>query len=89
MSTEQLEKLFMQIDVDLDGMIDWDDFSSYLLLRSEGQKLMKDSNDGNLVDKEGNGKKTYATHHKEMIIKVESYLIERPSHFCRCNTSSH
>lgn len=69
-TANQLLVMFMQIDVDCDGLINWDDFSSFLLLRSEGQKLMKDQNDGNYIEEESNLKRHVSTHHKEMIVRV-------------------
>jgi predicted nucleic acid-binding protein len=31
--------LFMQIDCNRDNQIDWDDFSTYMLMRAEGEKV--------------------------------------------------
>ena len=33
---EALSKLFCRIDANCDGTIDWDEFSSYMLLESSG-----------------------------------------------------
>lgn len=35
----EMVSLFLKIDTDLDGIISWDDFSSYMLLRAEGEKV--------------------------------------------------
>jgi hypothetical protein len=56
----------MKIDVDTNDFIDWDDLSTYLLLRSEGEKMMN-SHEPKLYDSNVN---VIHTDHKEMIIKV-------------------
>ena len=35
--------LFMQIDADANQGIDWDEFSTYMLLRAEGQSMMREA----------------------------------------------
>jgi Ca2+-binding EF-hand superfamily protein len=44
----QMESLFMKIDTDLNGIISWDDFSNYMLLRAEGEKNMKEDAESQL-----------------------------------------
>lgn len=44
MATTQaaLGKLFMRIDANSDGTVDWDEFSSYMLLESQGSASIRD-----------------------------------------------
>lgn len=70
MTERQLILMFMKIDVNCDDLINWDEFSSYILMRSEGQKSMRDQGDGALVEEESNLKRHVSTHHKEMIVRV-------------------
>jgi len=39
---EALSKLFMRIDANSDGSIDWDEFSSYMLLESQGSASIRE-----------------------------------------------
>ncbi|GLI65559.1 hypothetical protein VaNZ11_009122 [Volvox africanus] len=39
---EALAKLFMRIDADSDGTIDWDEFSTYMLLESQGSARVRE-----------------------------------------------
>lgn len=40
---QQLRRLFMKVDANSDGTIDWDEFSSYMLLENQGTSVMRDS----------------------------------------------
>jgi hypothetical protein len=42
--------MFNKIDTNTDDLIDWDDFSEFMLLRAEGQKLMKESDETQLFE---------------------------------------
>ncbi|KAJ3372786.1 EF-hand calcium binding domain 8 [Kappamyces sp. JEL0680] len=64
---EQMMLLFMKIDINSDDRINWDDFSSYMLLQSEGQKLMIDTPSG---EYDTENRKPVPTMHKEMIVRV-------------------
>lgn len=37
-----LGKLFMRIDADSDGIVDWDEFATYMLLESQGSASVRD-----------------------------------------------
>lgn len=64
---EQMELIFMKIDNDKNDLIDWDDLSSYMLLRSGREKMMNSQFEQKLYDSNVNAIRTF---HKEMIIKV-------------------
>ena len=70
LSEREMQMLFMKIDINSDDLISWDDFSSYMLLRSEGQKLMRERSTGEFDTDE---RKTFQTPHKEMILRVRAY----------------
>ena len=35
----ELEKIFMKVDTNCDGTVDWDEYLSYMLLEYQGQSL--------------------------------------------------
>ncbi|TPX34347.1 hypothetical protein SmJEL517_g02962 [Synchytrium microbalum] len=43
LTNDQMSVLFMQIDADANQGIDWDEFSTYMLLRAEGQSMMREA----------------------------------------------
>jgi hypothetical protein len=72
LTDDQLEQLFMKIDVNTDNLIDWDDFSSYMLLRAEGKKAMKEALETMLFDcSSSRSGYPMPTYHKEMIVRVQ------------------
>jgi hypothetical protein len=85
MTEKQLTLLFMKIDANCDDLINWDEFSSYILMRSEGQKSMKEQGDSALVEEESNLKRHVPTNHKEMIVRVcDSYWFVEIGLFTNC-----
>jgi hypothetical protein len=40
---EELRKLFMRIDANSDGTVDWDEFSSFILLENQGAANLRES----------------------------------------------
>lgn len=50
LTDEQLNHLFMKIDANTDNYIDWDDFSTFMLMRAEGQKKMKEEAENQLFE---------------------------------------
>ena len=58
--------------MDTDNYINWDDFSSFMLLRAEGQKHMLEETELNLFETlESQPISRNNSTHKEMIIKVQ------------------
>lgn len=47
-SDAQMDSLFLKIDTDLNNSINWDDFSTFMLLRAEGQKKMREEAESQL-----------------------------------------
>jgi len=41
MTDDQLRKLFMKIDANSNGLIDWDEFSTYMMFEHEGRAIAK------------------------------------------------
>jgi Ca2+-binding EF-hand superfamily protein len=42
LSTEQMNRLFMQMDANTDNLIDWNDFSTFMLMRAQGRKAISE-----------------------------------------------
>ncbi|KAI8923511.1 WD40-repeat-containing domain protein [Entophlyctis helioformis] len=70
LTDEQMSILFMKIDANTDNAIDWDDFSTYMLLRAEGQKLMREEAETKLFDAEST-RHPIATAHKDVIVRIQ------------------
>lgn len=66
-SRKDLKLMFMKIDVNTDGCVCWEEFSSFLLLQAEGEKLMTAVKVGEFSSEDRIPKSP----HKEMIITVQ------------------
>jgi Ca2+-binding EF-hand superfamily protein len=68
----EMESLFMKIDTDLNGIISWDDFSNYMLLRAEGEKTMREEEETQLfrLDQTKLHRLPLITLHKDHIGKI-------------------
>ena len=42
----EIEELFHKVDISSDGLVDWEEFSSYILLRLQERELSRSSNFG-------------------------------------------
>ncbi|KAJ3094945.1 hypothetical protein HDU97_007427 [Phlyctochytrium planicorne] len=50
LSEEQMAQLFMKIDANTDNTVDWDEFSTFMLLRAERQSMMLEEANTTLFD---------------------------------------
>ena len=62
--------LFMQIDANTDNQIDWNDFSTYMLMRADGRKTMKEKEETQLFE-QAVIPHIAANPHKEMIVRIQ------------------
>ena len=68
---DEFKALFARIDANSNGRIDWNEFSTYVLLGYEGAKKMKNNNDDALyVQTAMNDVNTKNMHHKGMINRI-------------------
>jgi hypothetical protein len=82
-SKEQLEVMFKKVDVDNDAEISWDDFSSYILLRSESQRQIREEGSIHYYEAcKSSDPKKYAGVHKEMIVKIQ--YLSQTKRFMTC-----
>ncbi|KAJ1340618.1 hypothetical protein BSLG_004712 [Batrachochytrium salamandrivorans] len=82
LTTEQLSILFMKIDANTDNAIDWEDFSTYMLLYAEGKKLMLEEAETQLFDTDA-PKHVVPTAHKDVIIRIQ--YIESQKRYMSCS----
>ncbi|EGF77863.1 hypothetical protein BATDEDRAFT_27169 [Batrachochytrium dendrobatidis JAM81] len=82
LTDEQMSILFMKIDANTDNEIDWDDFSTYMLLRAEGQKLMLEEAETRLFDADITHYPTAAAH-KDIIVRIQ--YIESLKRYMSCS----
>ncbi|KAJ3044600.1 hypothetical protein HDV00_001526 [Rhizophlyctis rosea] len=68
LTNEQMDVLFMKIDANTDDAIDWDEFSTFMLLRAEGQTAMREAAETRLFNADAMGR--IITPHKEPINKI-------------------
>ncbi|KAJ3311082.1 WD40 repeat domain 95 [Boothiomyces sp. JEL0838] len=76
LTEEQMTAMFMKIDANTDNHIDWDDFSTYMLLRAEGQKQMIEAAEMKLFDTSDRNNRIN-TKHKEMIGKANLFIFSQ------------
>ncbi|KAL3896268.1 MAG: hypothetical protein SGCHY_004183 [Lobulomycetales sp.] len=69
---QEMKSLFLKIDTDLDGIISWDDFSNFMLLRAEGEKSMKEEAESHLFNMDTSELHRYPlqTPHRDAIGKI-------------------
>ncbi|KAI9099891.1 WD40-repeat-containing domain protein [Phlyctochytrium arcticum] len=71
LTDEQMSVLFMKVDANMDEAVDWDEFSTFMLLRAQGQTMMQEQAETQLFETE-----SMSTHfpiqtpHKDMITKI-------------------
>ena len=69
-SFDQMTMLFMKIDANSDGTMDWDEFSTYMMTvnveEEEAHALVEERK-----------RKSFSSHHKDMIIRIEYVSKER------------
>ncbi|KAL2912296.1 hypothetical protein HK105_208211 [Polyrhizophydium stewartii] len=82
LTDEQMSILFMKIDANTDNAIDWDDFSTYMLLRAEGQKLMREQAETQLFDSES-AHHPISTAHKDVVVRIQ--YIESLKRYMSCS----
>ena len=71
LTEDQMLILFNKIDANTDNLIDWDDFSEFMLLRAEGQKIMKEEAETQLFSEDaGSRSEPIQTPHRDMICKL-------------------
>lgn len=73
-SAFQIVYLFNKIDVDTDGLIDWDDFTDYMLLRAQERKMMQDEESNQLFGIDASSAfrsiDPVSTPHRDNILKI-------------------
>jgi WD40 repeat protein len=64
--------LFMKIDANTDDLVDWDDFSTFMLLRAQGESDMAEEEEHVLfdVDAASHPRSHIMTPHKDVIKKM-------------------
>jgi hypothetical protein len=64
--------LFMKIDANTDNAVDWDEFSTFMLLRAEGENEMAEEEDKILFDQDAvnNVRSHVVTPHRDLIKKI-------------------
>jgi hypothetical protein len=74
MTMDQLLYIFNKIDVDCDGLIDWDELTDYMLLRAHERKNMRDEERNQLFGIDTGNALTFAdplsTPHRDNILKI-------------------
>ncbi|KAJ3279292.1 hypothetical protein HK104_001582, partial [Borealophlyctis nickersoniae] len=68
LTDEQMDLLFMKIDANTDDAIDWDEFSTFMLLRAQGQTAMQEAAETRLFDVDGRSR--IGTPHKELVNRI-------------------
>ena len=85
LTEEQMGLLFMQIDANTDNEVDWDEFSTFILLREERQSKMRDDATIQLFDVPTNMMSfpKFQTRHRDAIVSI--IFMQNPSRFITCS----
>jgi hypothetical protein len=85
LTEEQMGLLFMQVDANTDNRVDWDEFSSFMLLRAERQSKMKEEADIQLFEVPNNmlSFPKIQTRHRDAI--VSTIFMQNPNRFITCS----
>eukprot|EP00741_Cyanophora_paradoxa_P015875 tig00020909_g15326.t1 len=70
MTPEQLQHLFMKIDANSDGGVDWDEFSTFMLLESQGTATLREGVNNEYVETDEGDGGADGVYHKDMIDRV-------------------
>mmetsp|Transcript_37768 Transcript_37768/g.61203 ORF Transcript_37768/g.61203 Transcript_37768/m.61203 type:complete len:933 (-) Transcript_37768:1406-4204(-) len=74
MTSEQLTHLFMKIDANSDGNVDWDEFSTFMLLESQGTAVLREGivNEYHPMEAEADPNEKYdqKVYHSDMIDRI-------------------
>ncbi|KAJ3130047.1 hypothetical protein HK098_006759 [Nowakowskiella sp. JEL0407] len=72
LTEEQMMILFMKIDANTDNSIDWEEFSTFMLLRAEGQNSMREAEENSLfiTDQQTRQHNRIQTPHKDIIKQI-------------------
>ena len=68
--TGEIDELFRKVDISSDGLVDWEEFSSYILLRLQERELMRTSSSS----------KVFENHPK--IVKIEKCKVRISEDSC-------
>jgi Ca2+-binding EF-hand superfamily protein len=67
---DELKTLFAMIDANANQSIDWDEFSTHLLMGSEGNRRMTDDQENKQYLQPLPDKNNIGYHHKDMIMRI-------------------
>lgn len=65
--TSEIEELFRKVDISSDGLVDWDELSSYILLRLQERELLRSAGHGKVFQ------------NPPKIVKIEKCKVMSPS----------
>ncbi|KAJ3147659.1 hypothetical protein HDU86_007906 [Geranomyces michiganensis] len=64
----QMSLLFCQVDANMDEAVDWDEFSTFMLLRAEGQSIMREQAEMQLFDEVS--VRTPVSPHRDTVVRI-------------------
>ncbi|KAJ3174490.1 hypothetical protein HDU87_007183 [Geranomyces variabilis] len=64
----QMGLLFCQVDANMDEAVDWDEFSTFMLLRAEGQSIMREQAEMQLFDEVS--ARTPVSPHRDTVVRI-------------------
>ncbi|KAI8912193.1 WD40-repeat-containing domain protein [Powellomyces hirtus] len=76
----QMSLLFCQVDANMDEAVDWDEFSTFMLLRAEGQSIMREQAETQLFDEAG--AKNPVSPHKDHVVRIS--WLEKVGKYLTC-----
>ncbi|KAI9207639.1 WD40-repeat-containing domain protein [Polychytrium aggregatum] len=82
LNEEQMSHLFMKIDANIDDSVDWDEFSTFMLLQAEGHNKMKEEAETQLFDTEVR-RSALLTPHKDAIVRI--LFLKKSSRYVTCS----
>ncbi|KAJ3160300.1 hypothetical protein HDU88_007978 [Geranomyces variabilis] len=76
----QMGLLFCQVDANMDEAVDWDEFSTFMLLRAEGQSIMREQAEMQLFDEVS--ARTPVSPHRDTVVRIS--WLEKMGKYLTC-----
>ncbi|KAI8818235.1 WD40-repeat-containing domain protein, partial [Fimicolochytrium jonesii] len=81
LTDNQMGLLFCQVDANMDEAVDWDEFSTFMLLRAEGQSQMREQAETQLFNDQ-HPRMLFNSPHKDVVIRIR--WLEKVSKYLTC-----
>lgn len=86
LNQQELTNLFMKIDANSDGTVDWNEFTEYMLLENEGKELVEENSANGFQFNQDDEQVQHLPQHRRRVIRLRNF--ERSGLFATCSKDS-